>query len=439
MKTLKQVMGDLGGYQPKPEGEQNFVKKHVVDKKEDMNGNGDDVFKAAKVKVADRPGERHGYTDKDDDKVNEAVEPKEAEWVSILKKYKVIGNTQGGKKTVAEEVEAEEKALLGEGTEARARFEDYHRDAAEMVKKIGEALKAHKGSVSKEGTHWGHVGDVKHFHRQLQDLHDQLTQQGEYQKAINSPMREEVELEEKTLTPDELKKREEIAQAIERKNPGMEMGKKMAIATAQAKKVAEEVEELDEKFERNDKLTIDGKPHLYVSKGENRGEHRVLETDSNYKWTGKPVKAVHKDKIQKVTEEVELEEDFSKMTTPSLKKWINTRERNAMGGNLSKERSKQYDQAQAELKKRKMSEEVVVEAADAKEGKKAAKGKAVMPATGVYDSIPLGISVKEQVEEETDISMLEMFASLDDEEQKLFVEMLESDGDLLGEIAKEAK
>ena len=68
MKTLKQIMGDLGGYQPKPEGEQNFVKKHVVDKKEDMNGNGDDVFKAAKVKTADRPGERHGYTDADDDK-----------------------------------------------------------------------------------------------------------------------------------------------------------------------------------------------------------------------------------------------------------------------------------------------------------------------------------------------------------------------------------
>lgn len=322
MKTLKQVMGDLGGYQPKPEGEQNFVKKHVVDKKEDMNGNGDDVFKATKVKTADRPGERHGYTDKDDDKVNEAVEPKEAEWVSILKKYKIIGNTEGSKKTVAEEVEAEEKTQLGENVDARARFEDYHRDAAEMVKKIGEALKAHKGSVSKEGTHWGHVGDVKHFHRQLQDLHDQLTQQGEYQRAINAPMREEVELDEKTLTPAELKKREEIAQAMEREKPGMAMKKKMAIATAVAKRVAEEV---------------------------------------------------------------------------------------------------------------------VVEAADAKEGKKAAKGKAVMPATGVYDSIPLGISVKEQVEEETDVSLLEMFAALDDEEQKLFVEMLESDGELLGEIAKESK
>lgn len=53
------------------------------------------------------------------------------------------------------------------------------------------------------------------------------------------------DLREKKLTPAELKKREEIAKAMERENPGMDMGKKMAIATATAKKVAEEIE-LDE-------------------------------------------------------------------------------------------------------------------------------------------------------------------------------------------------
>jgi hypothetical protein len=53
------------------------------------------------------------------------------------------------------------------------------------------------------------------------------------------------DLREKTLTPAEKKKREEIAKAMERENPGMDMKKKMAIATWQAKKVAEETE-LDE-------------------------------------------------------------------------------------------------------------------------------------------------------------------------------------------------
>ena len=45
---------------------------------------------------------------------------------------------------------------------------------------------------------------------------------------------------EKKLTPAEKKKREEIAKAMEKDNPDMPMDQKMAIATAQAKKVAEE-------------------------------------------------------------------------------------------------------------------------------------------------------------------------------------------------------
>jgi hypothetical protein len=47
------------------------------------------------------------------------------------------------------------------------------------------------------------------------------------------------QLIEKTLTPAEKKKREEIAKAMEKDNPDMPMDKKMAIATATAKRVAE--------------------------------------------------------------------------------------------------------------------------------------------------------------------------------------------------------
>ena len=42
---------------------------------------------------------------------------------------------------------------------------------------------------------------------------------------------------EKTLTAAEKRKREEIAKALERDNPGMDMSRKMAIATATAKRV----------------------------------------------------------------------------------------------------------------------------------------------------------------------------------------------------------
>lgn len=67
-----------------------------------------------------------------------------------------------------------------------------------------------------------------------------------YLDAINGKTTFSDVVYEKKLTPAELKKREEVAQAIERDNPEMPMDKKMAIATATAKKVAEEAEELDE-------------------------------------------------------------------------------------------------------------------------------------------------------------------------------------------------
>lgn len=51
--------------------------------------------------------------------------------------------------------------------------------------------------------------------------------------------KEAEDVNEKRLTMKELSKREEVAKAIERDNPDMPMGKKMAIATATAKKVAE--------------------------------------------------------------------------------------------------------------------------------------------------------------------------------------------------------
>jgi hypothetical protein len=59
-------------------------------------------------------------------------------------------------------------------------------------------------------------------------------------KAVEELMKDEVN--EKTLTPAEKKKREEVAKAIERENPNMPMDQKMAIATATAKKVAEDVQ-----------------------------------------------------------------------------------------------------------------------------------------------------------------------------------------------------
>jgi hypothetical protein len=70
-------------------------------------------------------------------------------------------------------------------------------------------------------------------------------------------MEEETELDEKKLTSAEMKKREEVAKAIERDQPEMPMGKKMAIATATAKKVAEELVGNQHKIDANKNNKID--------------------------------------------------------------------------------------------------------------------------------------------------------------------------------------
>ena len=147
MKTLKQLLelkkpevptpsspiepDSITAYVPKTKDEKRFMDKHVIKKTDDVNGNGDDHFRATNIKPHDRSN-GHGYNPGEDQKVYES-------------------------KTL--------KQVLGE----------------------------------------------------------------------------------KHLTPAEMKKREDIAQGIEKSNPSMPMGKKMAIATAQAKKVAEEVEQLDER------------------------------------------------------------------------------------------------------------------------------------------------------------------------------------------------
>ena len=61
-------------------------------------------------------------------------------------------------------------------------------------------------------------------------------------KYVRVPATEEVEIEEKTLTPAEMKKREEVVKAIKKGNPKMEKSVAYAIATKTAKKVAEELE-----------------------------------------------------------------------------------------------------------------------------------------------------------------------------------------------------
>ena len=84
MKTLKQI---LEVYSPKSADEKRFVKKHITIKHPDVAGNGDDVFKGAKVKAVDRLKERHGYKAGDDEAVyeeNESLDEAETHRVNVV-------------------------------------------------------------------------------------------------------------------------------------------------------------------------------------------------------------------------------------------------------------------------------------------------------------------------------------------------------------------
>lgn len=194
-KTLKDL---FEVYKPKSPDEQKFVDKHVTIKHKDRNGNDDDVFKG-NTKYIKRKEERHGYDVGDDEKVYEEVEEIEELSQKMVRAYR-----------------------------------DKARDDKDDAEDDREFYKAHDDNTDAEDK------KIRKRTAGIQMASKKL------HGGAKVGVKEEAELEEKKLTPAEMKKREEVAKAIERENPKMPMAKKMAIATATAKKVAEEVEELDE-------------------------------------------------------------------------------------------------------------------------------------------------------------------------------------------------
>lgn len=194
-KTLKDL---FEVYKPKSPDEQKFVDKHVTIKHKDRNGNDDDVFKG-NTKYIKRKEERHGYDVGDDEKVYEEVEEIEELSQKMVRAYR-----------------------------------DKARDDKDDAEDDREFYKAHDDNTDAEDKKIRkRTAGIKMASKKLHG-------------GAKVGVKEEAELEEKKLTPAEMKKREEVAKAIERENPKMPMAKKMAIATATAKKVAEEVEDLDE-------------------------------------------------------------------------------------------------------------------------------------------------------------------------------------------------
>ena len=72
VKSSTKVTNDLGGYKPKAGDEEDFAKKHEIEKHADRVGNGDDVYKGTtKHVLANTKEKNHGYKKPEDAKVNE--------------------------------------------------------------------------------------------------------------------------------------------------------------------------------------------------------------------------------------------------------------------------------------------------------------------------------------------------------------------------------
>lgn len=95
MKTLKQFQEATGYLRVKSPDEQRFVDKHEVETMDDQNGNGDDVFKASKVKKVARKGERKGYEPGEDESVYEEVEELDELSTQTLQNYRKKARAQG--------------------------------------------------------------------------------------------------------------------------------------------------------------------------------------------------------------------------------------------------------------------------------------------------------------------------------------------------------
>ncbi len=216
MKTIKEL---LEVYKPKSPDEQKFVDKHVTIKHKDRNGNGDEVFNASNVKTIKRKEERHGYDSGEDEKVYEEVE-------EVDESYEDLAFFDDLLEMNLDEDTFTDASLAQLHVMKHKQYMDKLEKSSKMhpLKKVTELNKAKKKLDA------------------LRAVRDQLVAKHEKAEA-KKKIKEEVEIEEKTLTPAELKKREEIAKAMERENPGMDKSKKMAIATAQAKKVAEGIDE----------------------------------------------------------------------------------------------------------------------------------------------------------------------------------------------------
>ena len=219
MKTLKQLLeakkpevpqpsapiepDSVTAYVPKTKDEKRFMDKHVIKKTDDVNGNGDDHFRATNIKVHDR-SKGHGYNKGEDQKVYESktlvqiLGEKKLTSAEMKKREEIAGGIEKSNPSMpmakkmaiatAKAKQVAEDTQLDESASSAAQYSAYHADSKKMLDKIAKGLDQHhkyvhtKSNYSQGEPHWDHVQTMKSVHRNLQDMHDNVLMHGDWAK-----------------------------------------------------------------------------------------------------------------------------------------------------------------------------------------------------------------------------------------------------------------
>lgn len=186
-------------------GDKDFLTKHLVQKYDDINGNGDDVFCGSNVTYANR-FPHHGYDKDQDSKVYEAEEQKPHNLIRHIASLQIKDNTPeepGDKapepKTLKKKLQVKRvvhegkslKEILGEDHVEKAIFDKHHKAATEHANLIVDLLKDLKKHANEYGhSQWNTTDIVKnlssdlehkseHLARHLEQLHYQYADRKE--------------------------------------------------------------------------------------------------------------------------------------------------------------------------------------------------------------------------------------------------------------------
>lgn len=266
-KTLKDILGE--GYLDDMQTSDtvDFVKKHTIDnepvkKDKKVGTDSDEVFKASNVKKVSRKP-HHGHEPDESKGVYEASDPMGGDVTSPtsmnisapsyavpVPKKKPDDLKTNAAKPIPSSVGSSTVTKTGPQSSTATKIVGEEYEQIDELKrstvnsyKYKSSMQIRKNNAKAEAGYPLSAEDEKRDDKRSKGLRMADAKTDGYARVRAT---EEVSIAEKTLTPAEMKKRKEIADAIKREHPEYSDEKKMRIATAQAIKVAEEKEEKEE-------------------------------------------------------------------------------------------------------------------------------------------------------------------------------------------------